>query len=58
VKQIMALDEAINILDVLNPIAGAIPVLGGTVQGSLAALSKILEFAKARPLTAYLAGCY
>jgi hypothetical protein len=53
----MALDEAIIILDFLNPVAGAIPVLGGPVQGSLAALSKILEFANARSLTAYLAVC-
>jgi hypothetical protein len=53
----MALDEAIKIVEALNPIAGAIPVFGGAVQGSLAALSKILELAKARPLTAYLAVC-
>jgi hypothetical protein len=55
VKHIMALDEAMKIVAVLNPIAGLIPVLGGAVQGALTALSMILEHAKVRSLTAYLA---
>jgi hypothetical protein len=44
----MALDEAIDILKVLVPIAKAVPVLGAPVEGSLEALSKILEFAQVR----------
>jgi hypothetical protein len=44
----MALDEAIDILKVLVPIAKAVPILGAPVEGSLEALSKILEFAQAR----------
>jgi hypothetical protein len=49
-RQTMALDEAINILAVLTPIAKAVPVLGSPVEGSLEALSKLLELAKARRL--------
>jgi hypothetical protein len=44
--QIMALEEAITILAVLTPIAKAVPVLGAPVEGSLEALSQILEFAQ------------
>jgi hypothetical protein len=44
----MALDEAIDILKVLVPIAKAVPILGAPVEGSLEALSKILEFAQVR----------
>jgi hypothetical protein len=44
----MSLEGAITILAVLAPIAKAIPVLGAPVEGSLEALTKILEFAKAR----------
>jgi hypothetical protein len=47
-KQTMALDEAIDILNFLVPIAKAVPILGAPVEGSLEALSKILEFAHAR----------
>jgi hypothetical protein len=46
----MALDEAIDLLKVLVPIAKAIPILGAPLEGSLEALSKILEFAQARHL--------
>jgi hypothetical protein len=46
----MALDEAITLLAVLTPIAKAVPVLGSPVEGSLEALSKLLELAKARDL--------
>jgi hypothetical protein len=46
----MALDEAINILAVLTPIAKAVPVLGSPVEGSLEALNRLLELAKARCL--------
>jgi hypothetical protein len=45
----MALEEAIAILAVLMPLANAIPVLGAPVESSLETLSKILEFAQARP---------
>jgi hypothetical protein len=44
----MALDEVIDVLKVLVPIAKAVPILGAPVEGSLEALSKILEFAQAR----------
>jgi hypothetical protein len=44
----MALDEAIDILKVLVPIAKAVPILGAPVEGSLEALSKVLEFAQVR----------
>jgi hypothetical protein len=46
----MGLEEAINILAILTPIAKAVPVLGSAVEGSLDALSKLLELAKARRL--------
>jgi hypothetical protein len=46
----MALDEAIAILAILTPIAKAVPVLGSPVEGSLEALSKLLELANARRL--------
>jgi hypothetical protein len=46
----MALDEAITLLAILTPIAKAVPVLGSPVEGSLEALSKLLELAKARRL--------
>jgi hypothetical protein len=49
-QQTMALDEAITMLAVLTPIAKAVPVLGSAVEGSLEALSKLLELAKARRL--------
>jgi hypothetical protein len=49
-QQTMALDEAITMLAVLTPIAKAIPVLGSPVEGSLEALNKLLELAKARRL--------
>jgi hypothetical protein len=49
-QQTMALDEAIAILAALTPIAKAVPVLGSPVEGSLEALSKLLELAKARRL--------
>jgi hypothetical protein len=51
----MALEEAIAILAILTPIAKAIPVLGSPVEGSLEALSKLLELAKARRLAVNLA---
>jgi hypothetical protein len=44
----MALEEAIDILEILVPIAKAVPILGAPVEGSLEALKKILEFAQAR----------
>jgi hypothetical protein len=51
----MALEEAIAILAVLTPIAKAVPVLGSHVEGSLEALSRLLELAKARRLAVDLA---
>jgi hypothetical protein len=51
----MALDEAMEILEVLAPIAKAVPILGAPVEGSLEALSKILKFAQVRHLCADLA---
>jgi hypothetical protein len=54
----MALEEAISILEVLVPIAKAVPVLGAPVEGSLEALSKILRFAQARNLIAGAASCF
>jgi hypothetical protein len=51
----MALDEAMEILEVLVPIAKAVPILGAPVEGSLEALSKILKFAQVRHLCADLA---
>jgi hypothetical protein len=54
-KQLMALDEAIDILKVLVPIAKAVPVLGAPVEGSLEALSKILELAQVRHSPAHKA---
>jgi hypothetical protein len=50
----MALEEAIDILNILTPIAKAVPILGAPVEGSLEALSPILEFAQARHLPADL----
>jgi hypothetical protein len=50
----MALEEAITLLAVLTPIAKAVPVLGSPVEGSLEALSKLLELAKASRLDADL----
>jgi hypothetical protein len=44
----MALDELINSLKVLVPIAKAVPKLGPPVEGSLEALITILELAKVR----------
>jgi hypothetical protein len=44
----MALEEAINILDVLVPIAKTVPILGAHVEGSLEVLKKILEFSQVR----------
>jgi hypothetical protein len=52
-EQTMALDEAIDILNVLVPIAKAVPILGAPVEGSLEALSKILEFTQVRHGSAY-----
>jgi hypothetical protein len=52
----MALDQAIDILNVLVPIAKAVPILGAPVEGSLEALSRILEFAQARYLHGNLVG--
>jgi hypothetical protein len=46
----MLLEEAISLLAILTPIAKAVPVLGSPVEGSLEALSKLLELAKARRL--------
>jgi hypothetical protein len=51
----MALEEAIDILKVLVPIAKAVPILGVPVEGSLEALSKIIEFAQVRHWSADLA---
>jgi hypothetical protein len=48
----MALDEAIDILKLLVPIAKTVPILGAPVEGSLEALSRILEFAQVRHLPA------
>jgi hypothetical protein len=48
----MALEEAIAILEVLVPIAKAIPVLGAPVEGSLEALGMILQFVRVRHLVA------
>jgi hypothetical protein len=36
----MALEEAINTLKVLIPIAKAVPILGAPIEGSLEALSQ------------------
>jgi hypothetical protein len=49
-QHIMLLEEAISLLAILTPIAKAVPVLGSPVEGSLEALSKLLELAKARRL--------
>jgi hypothetical protein len=57
-QQTMALDEAIDILQVLVPIAKAVPLLGAPVEGSLEALSKILEFAQVRHSPADYASLY
>jgi hypothetical protein len=46
----MALEEAIAILGILTPIAKAVLVLGSPVEGSLEALTRLLELAKARRL--------
>jgi hypothetical protein len=51
----MSLEEALEILEVLVPIAKAVPILGAPVEGSLEALSKILKFAQVRHLFADLA---
>jgi hypothetical protein len=44
----MVLDQAISALDILVPIAEAIPVLGTSVKGAIEAASKILKYAKVR----------
>jgi hypothetical protein len=44
----MKVEDAIGILEILAPIAEAIPVLGTPVKGALEATSKILGFAQAR----------
>jgi hypothetical protein len=52
----MSLDEAIAIQEALTPVAKAVSVLGDPVEGSLKALSKILEFAQVRRLLAIRCG--
>jgi hypothetical protein len=42
------LELAISTLDVLIPIAKAVPVLGSRVEGSLEVAKKILEYAQVR----------
>jgi hypothetical protein len=54
---IMGLEDAIAILEVLTPIAKAIPVLGAPVEGSLEAVGKILKFAKVRRVQARTSHC-
>jgi hypothetical protein len=44
----MSLESWINTLELLLPIAKAVPVLGSPVEGSLEAAVKILQFAQAR----------
>jgi hypothetical protein len=44
----MLLEQALDVLGVLVPIAKAVPVLGARVEGSLEVAKKILELAKAR----------
>jgi hypothetical protein len=52
----MGLADAIKILEILAPIAEAIPVLGTPVKAALEATSKILDYAKARARLAGEAG--
>jgi hypothetical protein len=42
----MALDEAMQILEIITPIAETLPVVGTPLKGALEALGKILRFAK------------
>jgi hypothetical protein len=44
----MALEEAIDILEILVPIAKAVPIPGARVEGSLEVLKKIIELARVR----------
>jgi hypothetical protein len=44
----MALEEAIQILEVITPIAEALPVVGAPLKGALEAFGKILGIAKVR----------
>jgi hypothetical protein len=44
----MALGEAIQILEIITPIAETLPVVGTPLKGALEALGKILGFAKVR----------
>jgi hypothetical protein len=46
----MALEDWIKTLELLVPIAKAVPVLGAPVEGSLEAAVKILQFAQVRRL--------
>jgi hypothetical protein len=54
----MALEEALEIFEMLVPIAKAVPILGAPVEGSLEALSKILKFAQVRHLSTDLVSLY
>jgi hypothetical protein len=44
----MALEEAIQILEVITPIAETLPVVGTSLKGALEASGKILRFAQVR----------
>jgi hypothetical protein len=46
----MALESWIQALELLTPVAKAVPVLGAPVEGSLEAAVKILKFAQVRGL--------
>jgi hypothetical protein len=46
----MALEGWIQALELLTPVAKAVPVLGAPVEGSLEAAGKILKFAQVRGL--------
>jgi hypothetical protein len=46
----MALEDWIETLELLIPIARAVPVLGPPVEGSLEAAMKILQFTQVRRL--------
>jgi hypothetical protein len=44
----MALDQVLETIELLVPLAKAIPVLGSTVEGSLEAVAKIIKYAQVR----------
>jgi hypothetical protein len=48
----MAVSDLIRGLEILVPIAKAVPVLGAPVEGSLEAAIKIMQYAEVRALLA------